>query len=335
MKKLRFGILATGKIARRLAGVMQNSSSCELIAAASRSQENARKFAAEFQTIEVTGYEALLERDDIDAVYIATPHPQHHEWCLRAIARGKHVLCEKPLTMTLAEAEEIADAAKKSGVLVSEAFMYRFHPQTKKLVEFVTSGAIGEVRWVQADFGFELEFNRESRLFANALGGGAILDVGCYTVSMARLIAGAASGVAFSDPTLIRATGQLNETEQTDHLAAALLEFPNGVMATVRCATSFKIGRRVQIEGTKGVIELNEPWFAGNAGATIRIRRGDEETIVETTDSQDLYAPMLEEFASCWRDGKTETSAMSLADSLGNMRVLEEWYSQIGVRYKC
>ncbi len=333
MKRLRFGFLATGTISRRLAKTMQLSTTCELVAAASRLEEKAREFAAEFQVDAVTGYEALLERDDIDAVYVATPHPQHHKWCLRAIEHGRHVLCEKPLTMTLSETREIAAAATSRGVLVMEAFMYRHHPQTKKLLELVSNGTIGEVRWIQADFGYDAAYDASSRLFAKGLGGGAILDVGCYTVSMARMLAGAAGGRDFLDPVSIAAVGQSNERENTDNVAGALMKFPGNVLATVRCATRLNLGQSVRIEGTQGVIEVNQPWFAGSKGATILIRTSGEETILETETATDLYSFMLDEFAACWREGRTTSRGMSLADSTGNMQVLEEWYRAVGVSY--
>ena len=333
MKILNFGILATGKIAHRLATTMRDSKSCRLVAAASRSESKARHFADEFGVEAVTGYAELLLRDDIDAVYVATPHPQHYEWCLQAIEHGKHILCEKPFTMKVAEAESLYAAAHQKGILIMEAFMYRFHPQTRRLVELIKEGAIGDVRWIHADFGFASDYNPASRLFANSLGGGGILDVGCYTVSMTRMIAGAAQGQAFLDPVEIKSFGRLNEGEGTDWLAGALMDFPGDLLATVRCAMRFKVGQAVRIEGTKGIIELNEPWFAGAKGATIRVKTEVEELIIETETSEDLYSFMLDEFALCWREGRVESPIMSPSDSLGNIRVLEEWYRQVGVVY--
>jgi hypothetical protein len=147
------------------------------------------------------------------------------------------------------------------------------------------------------------------------------------------MLAGAATGQPFVDPVAAKSIGRLNPVEGTDWLAGALLDFPGDVLATVRCATRFTVGRFVRVEGMLGTIEVSEPWFAGSQGANIRVRIGDEETIYETVDPVDLYSPMLDEFAACWRDGRTESTFMSLDDSLGNMRVLEEWYRQVGVTY--
>ncbi len=333
MNQLRLGIIATGNIARRLATAMQNSTTCKLVAASSRSKEKAHSFAAEFKIDAVMGYEALLERDDIEAVYVATPHPQHHEWCLKAIAAGKHVLCEKPLAMNPVEAEEMMAEAKTKGVLVLEAFMYRFHPQTRKLVGLLAAKTIGEVCWIHTDFGFAADYDPAGRLFSNTLGGGGILDVGCYTISMARLIAGAATDQLFLDPIAIHAMGRLNENEGTDWLAGAMLKFPSDVFATVRCATRFALGQGVWIEGTLGTIEVNEPWFAGCRGASICVKTKNMEITYKTEIATDLYSFMLDEFAECVRDSHRESTMMSSADSIGNMRAMEEWYRQIGVSY--
>ena len=140
----------------------------------------------------VDGYAALLKDAEVDAVYIATPHPGHAEWAIKAAEAGKHVLVEKPIGLTAFEADAMIHAARKAGTFLGEAFMYRLHPQTPKLVELVKSGAIGEVRMIKSSFGFAMpRFMPEHRLYANDLAGGGILDVGGYPVSMARLIAGA------------------------------------------------------------------------------------------------------------------------------------------------
>ncbi len=154
------------------------------------------------------GYDALLRDPDVDAIYIATPHPSHAEWAIKAAEAGKHVLCEKPMGLTAFEADAMIHAARKAGTFLGEAFMYRLHPQTLKLVELVKSGAIGEVRMIKSSFGFAMPgFMPEHRLYANDLAGGGILDVGGYPVSMARLIAGAAAGKPFVEPDKVVGAG--------------------------------------------------------------------------------------------------------------------------------
>ncbi len=334
MKPLRFGLIATGTIAARVVTAMRNTPGCIPVAVASRSSEKAQAFADEFGVDPVIGYQTLLARPDVDAVYVATPHPQHLEWCLSAIAAGKHVLCEKPMTMTAETAAQILAAAREKHLLFMEAFMYRFHPQTRKLRQLVAEGTIGKVRWISADFGFASGQASDHRLFSKSLGGGSILDVGCYPVSLARMIAGAAHGQLFLNPSEVLATGCLDADEGTDWLAGAMLAFPGDIRATVRCATRFHLGARVLIEGTEGALEVKEPWMAGARGATIRILTKGAETILETTEPRDLYSFMIEEFADCWRAGKIESPIMCHADSLGNMHALERWYRQAGVSYE-
>jgi predicted dehydrogenase len=191
-KQVAWGILGTGSIAHTFAKAVGESKTGRLVAIGSRSQESADKFGDEFDVPHRHAtYEELLSNPEVQAVYISTPHPQHAEWAIKTADAGKHILCEKPLTMNYPEAMAVVEAAVRNDVFLMEAFMYRCHPQTAKLVELIREGAIGQVRVIQADFSFHGGYNPESRLLNPELGGGGILDVGCYCASMARLIAGA------------------------------------------------------------------------------------------------------------------------------------------------
>src|SRR5690606_2359413 len=198
---LRWGIIGPGSIAKAFAGGVADSRSGELVAIATR-DPNRPGLAETFPGARIVdGYEALLQAPDVDAVYIATPHPGHAEWAIRCAEAGKHVLVEKPLALSAFEIDAVFHAHRKAGTFAGEAFMYRLHPQAAQLRELIVSGAIGEVRMIQSSFGFQMpEFMPEHRLFANAMAGGGILDVGGYPVSMARFIAGAAAGQPFLDP---------------------------------------------------------------------------------------------------------------------------------------
>ena len=201
MNSLSWGILGTGRIAGVFAQQLSQSKTGKLIAVGSRTQASADKFVAEYHVPRGHDtYGALLADSQVQAVYIATPHTLHAEWCIHAAEAGKHILCEKPLTLNHTEAISVVEAARKHNVFLMEAFMYRCHPQTAKLVELLREKVIGEVRIIHASFGFHRDFNPQVRLFKNALGGGGILDVGCYTVSMSRLVAGIATGKSFADP---------------------------------------------------------------------------------------------------------------------------------------
>jgi predicted dehydrogenase len=184
----------------------------------------------------LAGYEALLADPEVEAIYIATPHPQHAEWAIRAAEAGKHALVEKPMGLSAYEADAIIHAHLKAGTFVGEAFMYRVHPQTQRLLKLIRGSEIGEVRMIQSSFGFAMpRVDPAHRLYANDLAGVGILDVGCYPVSMARLIAGAVAGKAFLEPAAVSDMARLGETG-VDEWAAATLRFPNGIVPEVSCA---------------------------------------------------------------------------------------------------
>src|ERR1700761_375516 len=230
--QLSWGIIGAGGIAGTFAQGLAKSRTGKLVAVGSRSQEGADAFAKKFGPLRAhSSYEALLADPEVQAVYISTPHPMHAEWCIKAARAKKHILCEKPLTLNHAEAMVVAEAARENGVLLMEAFMYRCHPQMAKLVELIRSGAIGQVGVIQASFSFHAGFNPEGRLFKNELGGGGILDVGCYVTSISRLIAGAAQGKPFAEPLRLAGFANLHPDAKTDLYAVASAEFPGGILA--------------------------------------------------------------------------------------------------------
>src|SRR3546814_255959 len=195
------------------------------------------------------GYESLLDDPEVDAVYIATPHPMHAKWAIRAAEAGKHILCEKPIGMNAAEASAIFDAAGRHGVFALEAFMYRAHPQTRTLVELLRSGRIGQIRLMRASYGYRKAYDPDARHFANALGGGAILDVGCYCTSMSRLVAGIAAGAHCADPVDVQGAANLVDTG-VDENAVATLRFADGMLAQLACSLTAVQDNTVRIFGT-------------------------------------------------------------------------------------
>lgn len=334
---LRWGILGTGAIARQFADALATCKRGRLVAVASR--QPAADLAEAFGGATIhAGYAGLLANPDIDAVYIATPHPAHAEWAIRACEAGKHVLCEKPLGMNAPEAMAVADAAQRAGVVAMEAFMYRGHPQTRRLIELIASGAIGEVTLIQAAYGYHTDFAAEKRHFDPQLGGGAILDVGCYCVSMCRLIAGIATGKRFVEPVEIQAQGHLGPTG-VDERATALLRFPGGQLAHMAVSITTVQDNALRIYGTKGRIEVRSPWFcSGKTGGTgiivLTDRAGAVETIkVETTDW--LYALEADLFAEAVAAGAVPWPAPDAADTIGTMQVLDGWRRAIGLDYPC
>lgn len=337
--KIRWGIIGPGSIAKAFRGGLEGSASGVLSAIATRDPSKPN-LATDFPGVRVVkGYDALLADPEIDAVYIAVPHTGHAEWAIKAAEAGKHVLVEKPLALSAHEADAVFHAHKKAGTFAGEAFMYRLHPQTAKLIELIKSGTIGEVRMIQSSFGFSMgKFQPQHRLFASALAGGGIMDVGCYPVSMARLLAGAATGKAFAEPVKIAGAARLNE-EGTDDWAAAVLTFESGIVAQVSCAVMANLDNVLRIHGSDGRIEVPDFWFAGGnrdqgLGKIDIIKGGNTET-VSVNEPAHVYSFEAEAASRAIAAGQQEfpTPGMSWADTIGNLRVLDKWRSDAGIEF--
>ena len=333
---LRWGLLAAGSIAHAFADGVTHSRTGTLAAVGSRSGDKARAFADQHGVPHAHGsYDALLADETVDAIYVATPHPQHAQWAIKALRAGKHVLCEKPLGVNAAEAMAMFAAARDAGRVLLEAFMYRCSPLTAKIVELVRDGAVGDVQLIDAAFSFRIGHDPSSRLLDNALAGGGILDVGGYPTSFARLIAGVAAGRPFADPRKVTGAAHLGETG-VDEWAVATLAFDGGVVAQVRSGVRLDAANGATIYGTGGRIEVAEPWVPMKEGgrATIRVTRGKEtqEVVVET--DQWLYGLEADAFAAAVRgDGAPPHPAASPADSLGNAAALDAWRKAVGLTY--
>jgi predicted dehydrogenase/aryl-alcohol dehydrogenase-like predicted oxidoreductase len=337
-ERVRWGLLAAGNIAKAFAKGVMNSKLSELVAVGSRSQKNADAFGKEFGIKHRHGsYEALLNDPEVDAVYISTPHPMHAEWVIKACEAGKHVLCEKPMGINAAEVMTMIEAARENDVFLMEAFMYRCHPQTHKLIELLRSGVIGKVKLIQATFGFKMGYNESSRLLANELAGGGILDVGCYTVSMSRLIAGAQLGKPFANPVKVSGAGYLNPNTGADEYAAGILEFDGGIIAQI--STSVLLNQRsvVQIFGDEGNILVTCPWFPSIYGGSSDIvinASGKPTEIVTIKTDEYLYGIEADTAAANIKNRQAPSPAMSWADSLGNAQTLDRWRQSIGLVYE-
>jgi len=338
-RKIRWGIIGPGSIAKAFRGGVLGSRHGELAAIATR-DPNRPGLAEDFPGVRVVaGYDALLADPGIDAVYIAVPHTGHAEWAIKAAQAGKHVLVEKPLALSAHEIDAVFHAHRKAGTFAGEAFMYRLHPQTARLIELIKAGAIGEVRMIQSSFGFSMgRFQPQHRLFASALAGGGILDVGGYPVSMSRLIAGAAAGKPFADPVKVAGTAKLN-AEGTDDWAAAILTFESGVVAQVSCAVMANLDNVLRIHGSEGRIEVPDFWFAGGnrdqgLGRVDIVKGGQTET-VSVNETRHVYSFEADAAAEAILAGRQEFAApgMSWADSLGNARVLDAWRRDAGIEF--
>ncbi|MBB3386531.1 MULTISPECIES: aldo/keto reductase [unclassified Rhizobium] len=335
---IRWGIIGPGRIAQTFADGIAHSRSGKLVAIASRNPDKPGLGDGFPGARIVNGYEALLADKEIDAVYIATPHTGHAEWAIKAIRAGKHVLVEKPIALSAFDAEAIYYEAKKAGVFAGEAFMYRVHPQTAKLIELVKSGVIGDLRIIRTSFGFNMgKVNPEHRLFANDMAGGGILDVGGYPVSMARLIAGAVDGKPFLDPEKVSGVGHLGQTG-VDEWASAVLKFHSNVIAEVSCSIMANQDNTLRIIGSDGRIEVKDFWFAsGHKGGIgkIEVIKGGETQTIEVKEERWLYSFEVDAAGDAIRAGQKEFAypGISWADSIGNLKVLDQWRASIGLEY--
>lgn len=338
LQPIRWGIIGPGTIAKTFAEGVAHSTTGTLVAIATRNPDRPGLSDGFPGARIVNGYDALLSDAEIDAVYIATPHTGHAEWAIKAIRAGKHVLVEKPIALSAYDADAIFHEAKKAGVFAGEAYMYRMHPQTARIVELVKSGAIGEVRIIRSSFGFSMgSFRADHRLFANESGGGGILDVGGYPVSMARLIAGAVSGQPFLEPTKVSGVAHLGQSG-VDEWASAVLKFPNEIIAEVSCSIMANQDNVLRIIGSEGRIEVQDFWFAsGHKGGVgkIDVIKGKDRQTIEVAEDRYLYSFEVDAAGEAIRNQSQEFAypGMSWADTLGNLRVMDQWRASVGLEY--
>lgn len=335
-RPVRWGILAAGGIAHKFAEALKACEGSVLHAVSSREIGRAQAFADQHGAARVYGsYEAMLADSEVDAVYIATLHPFHLEWIAHSVQAGKHVLCEKPLTMNLREAKRAKKLADDKRCLLREAFMYRHHPQTQKVVDLVTSGVIGKVRMIEANFCYNSGIQPESRLQAKALGGGAILDIGCYTMSFARLIAGRGHGRLFAEPVELKAVGHIDPQTQTDMWSTAALRFEGDILAKITCSLRMNAENHAVVFGEKGRITVEMPWHC-RGSIRIDLDGQDGTEVIDMPKERPLFCYEIESFTEEMRGRPIAADAVGMRydDTLGNMRALDWWRSEIGLGYE-
>ncbi|MGY1855056.1 Gfo/Idh/MocA family protein [Modestobacter sp. SYSU DS0290] len=322
-EEIRWGVVGPGRIAEKVVEDFAVVDGARAVAVASRSLDRAQDFARRHGLERAHGsYAEILADPDVDVLYVATPHPQHHAVALGAIQAGKALLVEKAFTATLAGAREVVDAARAAEVFVMEAMWTRFQPAVVRMRELIADGAIGEVRSVQADLGVAREFDPADRLFARELGGGALLDLGVYVVSFAQHLLGAPDTVAATGSTF--ATG-------VDAEASLLLGYADGRSATLTTSLRNALPGQARVFGTAGWIDVL-PRF--HHPQTIVLHRADadpEEITLPQTGSG--YSHELAEVTGCLQAGRAESAVMPLADTLAVMDVLEQAAGQLGVAF--
>lgn len=341
MNQTRWGIIGPGTIARNFADGLREAPSGRLAAIASRDEGRRESFGDAYGIVPEkrhSTYQALANDPDVDAVYISTPQARHAASVLMALRAGKHVLCEKPAGITAAQVIAMTEVAAQEGVFFMEAVMYRCHPQIARLVEIIRSGEIGAVEHVRASFGFQVSFEPTSRLFDRALGGGAVLDVGIYPVSLARLVAGAAVGKDWEDPDQVKAVGRIGRSG-VDEEAYALLRFPGGIIAECATATRRQMDNTATIIGTEGRIHLPDPWIPGrNAGpsdAIVEVTVHGKTRREEIRRPEHLFAFEAEVASRAIATGACEPDppAAGWGDSIGNAETIDRWRREIGYEY--
>jgi D-xylose 1-dehydrogenase (NADP+, D-xylono-1,5-lactone-forming) len=310
MTTLGWGLLGTARINRMVIPALRAAEGSRLVAVASRDQARADAYAREWGIDRAHGsYEALLADAEVDAVYVPLPNHLHAEWTIRAARAGKHVLCEKPLALSVAEVDAMGAAAREAGVVLAEAFMYRHHPQTLEVKRLADAGAIGAVRFVRGTFSFPLTRADDVRLRPE-WGGGCLWDVGCYPVSFARFLLA-------SEPVEVFGHQVLGPTG-IDETFAGQLVFPGGVLAQVDAGFRSPFRAELEVAGTGGTMRVRHPWKPA-ADQPILLTRGDATETVAVGEA-DRYRLEIEDLAQAVRAGRPPR--VGLAESRGNVATI-------------
>ena len=305
-KTLRWGLLSTARINKALIPPLQLSKRNKLLAVASRSQEKADAYAREKKIKRAYGsYEALLADPEIDVIYNPLPNHLHAEWTIKAVEAGKHVLCEKPMALSLDEVDAMAAAAQKHGRIVAEAFAYRSHPEMQKIKEIIDSGKLGKVKMVHGSFTFVMTKQDDVR-WNPEMGGGSLWDIGCYPLSFTRSVLGVEPLEVFG--------WQVTGSTGIDDTFAGQLRFPGDIYAQLDC--SFRIPYHVfmEIVGDEGTLNIPQP-FNSETRKTLYLTRGDKTSAI-VVKGPDPYAGEVEDLADTILLGKPQR--VSLADSRAN-----------------
>lgn len=322
-KVIRWGILGTGKIAHALARALADVPDAELVAVASRSSASSTAFGLEFGVTRChASYQALADDPDVDVIYVATPHTLHADNMLMCLNAGKHVLCEKAFTMNRREAAQVIALARQKNLFVMEAMWSRFLPGALAVQRIIASGEIGAVQQVQADLGFVCTFGPEHRLLNPQLGGGALLDIGIYPLSMAAFFAGPV--VEAQAMAQIGATG-------VDEQTVFSLRHASGAVSSCSSSLRSQTPNEMTINGTLGRIRLHGRFYMAQS-FTVEIRDGATRH-VDTPFTGNGYAHEVIEVMRCIRAGLIESPAMPHAESIALMEVLDTMRGQIGLVY--
>ncbi|CAM3783747.1 Gfo/Idh/MocA family oxidoreductase [Kibdelosporangium persicum] len=319
----KWGVVATGKIADIVTSDMALVPDAEVVAVSSRSTPKAEEFARKHGIPRFYGdYHDMLADPDVEVVYVATPHSSHYIVARNALLAGKAVLCEKPITVTLKDAERLVELARKQKVFLMEAMWTRFNPLVKRVRELVAEGAVGSIRSVHADFGGPSAHDPAHWLWDPAAGGGSLLDLGVYPVSFTHMLLGAPESIA-AHGTLI---------DGVDAEAALLLRYQNGSFAQLSSSLVGYYSKAATVVGTAGRIEIPPLFYRPTEFTVVRPDRPDEKHSLEIQGHG--YHYQIAEVVKRVQAGQTESPDMPLDETLAVMRTLDEALDQLGVSYR-
>lgn len=330
-RPLRWGVIATGRIASIVVSDLSLLPDAVLHAVSSRTLAGAEAFAAEHgfnhaygdhAGVGLSGYQRLLQDPDVDVVYVATPHASHYAVALEALGAGKHVLCEKPLTLNARHAEHLASVARDKGLFLMEGVWTRFLPSMQRAAEIAASGELGEVRWIQADLGFPAPFDPEARLWKREEGGGALMDLGVYLLTWAQ--------AALGRHRSLTASSHLN-SDGVDTTTTMTLQYPSGAQAQLLASLSTVSTQTATVAGTRGMLRCGSPLFNPRQ-LTITLASG-EQRVEDFPAAGRGYTYQLREVTRCIQQGHRESPTLPLADTLATMSLLDQARRQCGIRY--
>lgn len=320
-----WGVLSTANIGvKQVAPAIHKSANGRLVAVGSRDPQRVRRLYTFAPNVRIhSSYESLIQDPQVEAIYNPLPNSLHAEWSIKAMNAGKHVLCEKPLSVTAEEAASMVQVARANGVLLMEAFMYRFHPQTVWALEQVAAGRIGPVRLVRSSFSFDIHSHPNDIRLQPALAGGSLMDVGCYSVNLCRAVYGHAP-IAVAARVYTRAEGEVELATN------AVLDFGDGHYGLIDSSFELPARQAAEIIGEAGTISILMPFRPLDAGA-VALLTVDDQTTEQRFASIDQYQLQVEHFASCIRSG--QQPALRLEETLENMATIEAIYRSAGFRW--
>ena len=336
MSKVRWGVIGTGSIANAFAHSIKHCNQSKLISVYGRNKETLQIFSQKFDVTGMNDIEELVSSNEIDAIYIATPHSSHFEYALQAIKNNKHVLCEKPIAMNHIESMVLFGLAKDCGVFLMEAYMYRTHPQTFNILKNIDSLCDSDKKIeINSSFGFHAEIPIDHRLRNPILGGGAIMDVGCYPLSMSKLLAGRILKKPYADPISIEASGNLDETG-VDSNSKARIFFSENIEANISCAINKEYENNLEIISGDYKLCVSQPWHCGQfQDGHSAIQVYSKNKLVDEISYKDevgLFTREIDHASECILNNRLESDLISHADSQSIMLWLDKWRKELGIK---